>query len=135
MAKPKIMTIMGTRPEIIRLSETIKKLDTYTNHILVFTGQSYDYELSQIFFDELGIRSPDHTLDVKASTVGQQIGNILTQCEEVLVKEKPDAVLVLGDTNSALSCIVAKRMKIPVFHMEAGNRCFDDRVTEEVNRR
>jgi UDP-N-acetylglucosamine 2-epimerase (non-hydrolysing) len=135
MPKPRIMTIVGTRPEIIRLSETIKKLDTYTDHILVFTGQSYDYELSQIFFDELGIREPDHTLDVKADSVGQQIGNILVQCETVLREEKPDAVLVLGDTNSALSCIMAKRLGIRVLHMEAGNRCFDDQVPEEVNRR
>lgn len=135
MPRLKIATILGTRPEIIRLSETIKKLDTYTDHILVFTGQSYDYEMSQIFFDELGIRKPEYTLDVKADTLGQQIGNILSQCEEVLVKEKPDAVLILGDTNSSLSCIIAKRMKIPVFHMEAGNRCFNDAVPEEVNRR
>lgn len=125
----------GTRPEIIRLSETIKKLDTYTDHILVFTGQSYSYELSQIFFDELGIRKPNYTLDVKAASIGKQIGNILSQCEEVLVKEKPDAVLVLGDTNSALSVIIAKRLGIKVIHMEAGNRCFDPRVPEEINRR
>jgi len=135
MNKTKIMTIMGTRPEIIRLSETVKKLDTYTNHILMFTGQNYDYKLSQIFFDELGIRKPDHTLSVKADNVGKQIGNILSQCEEVLIKEKPNALLILGDTNSALSCIVAKRMGIKVIHMEAGNRCWDDRVPEEVNRR
>lgn len=135
MAKLKILTVIGTRPEIVRLSETIKKLDIYTNHILVFTGQSYDYELSQIFFDELGIRKPNYTLDVKVDSVGKQIGNILSQCEEVMVKEKPDAVLVLGDTNSALSVIIAKRLGIRVIHMEAGNRCWDSRVPEELNRR
>ncbi len=135
MSKTKIATVLGTRPEIIRLSETIKKLDIYTDHVLVFTGQSYDYKLSQIFFGELGIRKPDYTLSVKADSVGQQIGNILSQCEEVLVKEKPDAVLILGDTNSALSCIIAKRLGIKVIHMEAGNRCWDDRVPEEINRR
>jgi len=132
---PKIMTVCGTRPELIRLSETIKKLDTYTDHYLVFTAQSYDYEMSQIFFDELGIRKPDYTLDVKADSLGQQVANILSQCEGVMVEEKPDMVLVLGDTNSALSCYIAKRLRIRVVHMEAGNRCFDERVPEEVNRR
>ncbi len=131
----KTMTIMGTRPELIRLSEIIKKLDKYTNHILVHTNQSYAYEMSQIFFDELGIRKSDYNLEVKADTVGEQIGNILMRCEQVLMKEKPDAVLILGDTNSALSCIVAKRLKIAVFHLEAGNRCFDENVPEEINRR
>ncbi|KKK88425.1 hypothetical protein LCGC14_2743310, partial [marine sediment metagenome] len=131
----KTLTIIGTRPELIRLSEIIKKLDKYTCHIFVYTNQSYDYELSQIFFDELKIRKPNYTLDVKSETVGEQIGKILVQCEQVLLKEKPDAVLILGDTNSALSCIVAKRLKVPIFHMEAGNRCFDDRVPEEINRR
>ncbi len=131
----KIVTIEGTRPELIRLSEIIKKLDQYTEHILVHTNQSYDYELSQVFFDELKIRKPDYVLDVKSETVGEQIGKILTQTEQVLLKEKPDAVVILGDTNSALSCIIAKRMKIPIFHLEAGNRCFDDRVPEEINRR
>ncbi len=131
----KIMTILGTRPEIIRLSETIKKLDIFTNHVLVSTNQSYDYELNQIFFDELGIRAPDYSLAVKAGSVGQQIGNILAQCEKAMLDEEPDAVLLLGDTNSALSCIVAKRLRIPIFHWEAGNRCFDDRVPEEINRR
>jgi len=130
-----VMTVMGTRPEICRLSETIKKLDTYTNHCLVFTGQSYDYEMSQIFFDELGIRKPDYTLDVKADTLAKQVGNILEQCEQVMVEEKPDMVLVLGDTNSALSAYVAKRLGIRVIHMEAGNRCFSEAVPEEVNRR
>jgi UDP-N-acetylglucosamine 2-epimerase (non-hydrolysing) len=131
----KVMTILGTRPELIRLSEVIKKLDNSTNHIFVHTNQNFDYELNEIFFKEFGLRRPDYLLDVKSNSVGEQIGKIVTQTEEVLQKEKPDAILILGDTNSALSCIVAKRMKIPVFHMEAGNRCFDDRVPEEVNRR
>lgn len=131
----KVMTIMGTRPEIIRLSETIKRLDKYTNHILVHTNQNYDYELNKVFFEELNLRNPDYLLDVKSATIGEQIGKILTQTERVMIDEKPDALLILGDTNSALSCIVAKRLKIPIFHMEAGNRCFDDRVPEEINRR
>jgi len=131
----KILTICGVRPEIIRLSETIKKLDMYTKHCLVFTAQSYDYDMSQIFFDELGIRKPDYTLAVKADSLGKQVANILSQCEDVMVKEKPDVVLVLGDTNSALSCYVAKRLGIRVVHMEAGNRCFNERVPEETNRR
>ena len=131
----KVMTIMGTRPEIIRLSETIKRLDKYTNHILVHTNQNYDYELNKVFFEELNLRDPDYLLDVKAATIGEQIGKILTQTEKVMIDEEPDAILILGDTNSALSCIVAKRLKIPIFHMEAGNRCFDDRVPEEINRR
>ena len=131
----KVMTILGTRPEIIRLSETIKKLDEYVNHVLVHTNQNYDFELNKLFFLEFGLRNPDYILDVKASTVGEQIGNILIQSEKIMIKEKPDALLILGDTNSALSCIIAKRLKIPIFHMEAGNRCFDDRVPEEINRR
>lgn len=135
MSELKVMTIMGTRPEIIRLSETIKKLDKYTKHILVHTNQNYDYELNKVFFEELNLRDPDYLLDVKSATIGEQIGKILTQTEKVMIDEKPDAILILGDTNSALSCIIAKRLKIPVFHMEAGNRCFDDRVPEEINRR
>lgn len=135
MTNLKVMTILGTRPEIIRLSETIKKLDKFVDHVLVHTNQNYDYELNQIFFDELQIRKPDYVLNVKSSSVGGQIGNILAQTEDVMLKEKPNALLILGDTNSALSCIVAKRLKIPIFHMEAGNRCFDDRVPEEINRR
>jgi len=127
--------VTGTRPELIRLSETIKKLDMYTDHCFVFTGQSYDYELSQIFFDELKIRKPDYTLDVKANSLGKQISNILSQCEEVMLKVKPDVVLVLGDTNSALSCYIAKRLGIRVIHMEAGNRCWSTKVPEEINRR
>jgi len=135
MKKIKVMTILGTRPEIIRLSEIIKKLDKYTDHILVHTNQNYDYELNEIFFKELNLRKPDYVLDVKSKTIGEQIGKILIQTEEILLKEKPDSVVILGDTNSALSCINAKRLKIPVFHLEAGNRCFDDRVPEEINRR
>ena len=129
------MTLCGTRPELVRLSEVIRKLDQFTNHIFVHTNQSYDYELNQIFFDEMKIRKPDYLLNVKADTVGKQIGNILSQCEEVMLKEKPDAIVILGDTNSALSCIIAKRLRIPIFHLEAGNRCFDNRVPEEINRR
>lgn len=135
VANLKVMTILGTRPELIRLAEIIKKLDIFTNHIFVHTNQNFDYELNEIFFKEFGLRKPDYLLDVKSNSIGEQIGKIITQTEEVILKEKPDALLILGDTNSALSCIVAKRMKIPVFHMEAGNRCFDDRVPEEINRR
>lgn len=129
------MTILGTRPEIIRLSRVISKLDKYTNHIFVYTGQSYDYELSDIFFKELELRKPNYYLNVKADTIGKQIANIISKSEEVIKKEIPDALLVLGDTNSTLSAIVAKRYKIPIFHMEAGNRCFDENVPEEINRR
>jgi UDP-N-acetyl-L-fucosamine synthase len=135
MANLKIMTILGTRPELIRLAEIIKKLDVFTDHIFVHTNQNFDFELNEIFFKEFGLRKPDYLLDVKSNSIGEQIGKIITQTEEVILKEKPDALLILGDTNSALSCIVAKRMKIPIFHMEAGNRCFDDRVPEEINRR
>lgn len=135
MADLKVMTILGTRPELIRLAEIIKKLDAFTNHIFVHTNQNFNYELNEIFFEEFGLRKPDYLLDVKSDSIGEQIGKIISQTEIVIRKEKPDALLILGDTNSALSCIVAKRMKIPVFHMEAGNRCFDDRVPEEINRR
>lgn len=131
----KIMTILGTRPEIIRLSRILPKLDQYTNHVVVYTGQSYDYELSDIFFQELELRKPDYVFSVKAETVGGLIANILRDSEKAILKEKPDAVLILGDTNSALSSIIAKRHGIPVFHMEAGNRSFDDHVPEELNRR
>jgi len=131
----KTMTICGTRPELIKISEIIKQLDIYTNHVLVHTAQNYDYELSQIFFNELGIRKPDYTLNVKADTIGGQIANIMTQCEQVMLKEKPEVVFILGDTNSALSCIIAKRLRIIIYHLEAGNRCFDNRVPEEINRR
>jgi len=131
----KVMTILGTRPEIIRLSETMKKLDKYTQHFIVHTNQNYDYELNQVFFDQMKIRKPDYVLEVKGETIGEQIGKILSQCEKVILKERPNAILILGDTNSALACIIAKRLKIVIFHMEAGNRCFDDRVPEEINRR
>lgn len=131
----KIMTIVGTRPEIIRLSEVIKKIDKFFDHILVHTGQNYDYELNQIFFDDLELRAPDYYLDSPGKNIGETIGNILSKSYEVMEKEMPDAVLVLGDTNSCLATIMAKRLKIPVFHMEAGNRCFDFNVPEEINRR
>ena len=134
-AKLKVMTVVGTRPEIIRLSRVMTKLDQYTDHVLVHTGQNYDYELNQVFFDELGLRKPDHFLDAVGDSVAATIGNILARIDPVLEKEAPDALLVLGDTNSCLSVIPAKRRKIPVFHMEAGNRCFDQRVPEELNRK
>lgn len=131
----KIMTVLGTRPEIIRLSRVIALLDTLCEHVLVFTGQNYDPNLSTLFFDQLKIRKPDYSLETKADTTWAQIGNILAQTDKVLEKERPDRFLVLGDTNSALTVQCAKRRGIPVYHMEAGNRCFDDRVPEEVNRR
>jgi UDP-N-acetylglucosamine 2-epimerase (non-hydrolysing) len=130
----KIMTCLGTRPEIIRLSRVIEKLDRACQHILVHTGQNYDVNLNDIFFQQLGVRAPDHYLGAKG-TLGEQIGAILTGVERLIAAEKPDRFLVLGDTNSALSVIISKRLGIPVFHMEAGNRCYDDRVPEEVNRR
>jgi len=119
------MTIVGTRPEIIKLSEIIKKCDKYFDHILVHTGQNYDYTLNKVFFEELGIREPDFYLGVVGENLGQTLGNILAKSYEIMVHEEPDALLVLGDTNSCLSVISAKRLKIPIFHMEAGNRCFD----------
>lgn len=131
----KIATVLGTRPEIIRLSRIIAKLDPLVEHVLVHTGQNFDRTLSEIFFDELRVRQPDHFLAARGETPADQIGQILRGCERVFSEEKPDRLLILGDTNSALSAIVAKRMGIPVFHMEAGNRCYDDRVPEEVNRR
>ena len=131
----KIMTVLGTRPEIIRLSIIIKKLDTYCEHTLVHTGQNFDDSLSKIFFDELELREPDFYLGIKSKTFGEQIGKILIESEKVINAMHPDKILILGDTNSGLISIVAKRMGIPVYHMEAGNRCFDDRVPEEVNRR
>lgn len=131
----KIVTVLGTRPEIIRLARIIEKLDHCVEHILVHTGQNFEPVLSDAFFGELGIRRPDHLLEVKAGTAIRQVAQILTGCEEVFSRRKPDRLLILGDTNSALCAIVAKRMGIPVFHMEAGNRCYDDRVPEEVNRR
>nr|WP_238590369.1 UDP-N-acetylglucosamine 2-epimerase (non-hydrolyzing) [Nitrospira moscoviensis] len=131
----KVMTFVGTRPEIIRLSRVLAKLDQHTDHCLVHTGQNYDYELSDVFFKELGIRKPRYMLKAAGQTVMETIGNILIAVDPVLEKESPDAVLVLGDTNSCLAVIAAKRRRIPVFHMEAGNRCFDQRVPEELNRK
>jgi len=131
----KVVTIVGTRPEIIRLSRVIDKLDRFTEHVLVHTGQNYDYELNKVFFEELEIRKPDYFLEAALPSTSATIGNIIIRVDEVLEKEKPDALLVLGDTNSSLAVIPAKRRKIPIFHMEAGNRCFDQRVPEEINRR
>jgi UDP-N-acetylglucosamine 2-epimerase (non-hydrolysing) len=131
----KVMTIAGTRPEIIKLSRVIAELDRRTKHVLVHTGQNYDYELNQIFFDDLEIRKPDHFLDAAGRTAAETIGAVIAKSDAVMRKERPDALLLLGDTNSCLSVIAAKRLKIPIFHMEAGNRCFDERVPEEVNRR
>ena len=135
MKKMKVMTMVGTRPEIIRLSEVIKACDRYFNHILVHTGQNWDYTLNQVFFEEFQLREPDYYLDVAGEHLGETMGNIIAKSYEVLRKEKPDALLILGDTNSALSAISAKRFKIPIFHMEAGNRCFDQNVPEEINRK
>ena len=129
------MTIVGTRPEIIRLSEVIKKCDIYFEHTVTHTGQNYDYTLSKIFFDELGQRDPDHFLEAVGADLGETIGNIIAKSYKLLSKTKPDALLMLGDTNSALCAISAKRLKIPIFHMEAGNRCFDENLPEEMNRR
>jgi UDP-N-acetylglucosamine 2-epimerase (non-hydrolysing) len=131
----KVMTIVGTRPEVIKLSRVIAELDRRVTHVLVHTGQNYDYELNQVFFDELGIRKPNHFLECAGETAAETIGNVIIRSDRVLAKEKPDALLLLGDTNSCLAVIPAKRRKIPVFHMEAGNRCFDERVPEEINRR
>jgi len=131
----KVMTILGTRPEIIRLSLIIEKLDRLCHHVLVHTGQNFEAGLSDIFFQQLGVRQPDHFWGVRGDTFGEQLGQIIAASERVLLAEKPDRLLLLGDTNSSLSAIVARRMGIPVYHMEAGNRCYDDRVPEEVNRR
>ena len=135
MDRVKVMTVLGTRPEIIRLSSTIKLLDRYTDHILVHTGQNYDYNLNEVFFKDFGLRSPDYFLDADAGTLGSTLGSIISKVEQVIVRERPDAFLVLGDTNSCISALIAKRLQIPVFHMEAGNRCFDENVPEETNRR
>lgn len=135
MSKLRLMTIVGTRPEIIRLSQVIKKCDKYFDQILVHTGQNYDYELNQIFFDELGLRAPNYYLNSAGKNLGETIGNIISKSYELMAELMPDAVLVLGDTNSCLSVIAAKRLHIPIFHMEAGNRCFDECLPEESNRR
>jgi UDP-N-acetylglucosamine 2-epimerase (non-hydrolysing) len=137
LKKLKIMTVVGTRPEIIRLSRVLAELDEHCDHVLVHTGQNYDYELNQVFFDDLGIRKPNHFLDSAANSSGaaHTIGNLIIAVDRVLAQERPEAMLVLGDTNSCLSVIPAKRRKVPIFHMEAGNRCFDQRVPEETNRR
>lgn len=135
MKKMKVATVVGTRPEIIRLSRVMAKLDEHTEHVLIHTGQNYDYELNQIFFDDLGIRKPDHFLNAAGASGAETIGKVIIAVDGVLAAEKPDAMLVLGDTNSCMAVIPAKRRKIPTFHMEAGNRCFDMRVPEEINRR
>lgn len=133
--KLKVMTIVGTRPEIIKLSEVIKELDRHTEHILVHTGQNFDYELNEIFFEQLGIRKPDVFMDAAGANAAETIGNVIIKSDLVFEEHKPDAVLLYGDTNSCMSVISAKRKKIPIFHMEAGNRCFDQRVPEEINRK
>jgi UDP-N-acetylglucosamine 2-epimerase (non-hydrolysing) len=135
MKKLKVMTVVGTRPEIIRLSRVLARLDEHCDHILVHTGQNYDFELNQKFFDDLGIRKPDHFLNAAGGSAAETIGMIIIKVDGVLATEKPDALLVLGDTNSCMAVLPAKRRKVPVFHMEAGNRCFDQRVPEEINRR
>lgn len=131
----KVMTIVGTRPEIIRLSRVIEKLDQHCSHVLVHTGQNYDYELNEVFFSDLGIRKPDHFMSAAGATAAETIGQVIIAADAVLEQHRPDALLLLGDTNSALAAIAAKRRKVPIFHMEAGNRCFDFRVPEEINRR
>jgi len=131
----KVMTIVGTRPELIKMSRVIAELDAHTNHVLVHTGQNYDYELNEIFFNELSIRKPDHFLAAVGDTAAQTIGRVIEKSDLIMEQEKPDAIMLYGDTNSCLSVIAAKRRKIPVFHMEAGNRCFDQRVPEELNRK
>ncbi|MDD4363527.1 MAG: UDP-N-acetyl glucosamine 2-epimerase, partial [Atribacterota bacterium] len=133
--KLKVMTIIGTRPEIIRLACVMQELDKYVNQVIVHTGQNYDYELNEIFFKELEIRKPDYFMNVDTSSLGNVLGGILIKAEEIMRAEQPDAVLILGDTNSSIAGIMAKRLKIPIYHMEAGNRCFDFNVPEEINRR
>ncbi len=135
MAKLRLMTIVGTRPEIIKMSAIIKKCDKYFDHILVHTGQNYDYQLNQVFFNDLGLREPDYYLGVVGDNLGQTMGNVIAKSYELMSKVKPDAVIVLGDTNSCLCVIAAKRLHIPIFHMEAGNRCKDENLPEEVIRR
>ena len=131
----KVITVIGTRPEIIKLSMVMRRLDKFVNHKIIHTGQNYDYELNEVFFTDLGVRKPDYFLDSAGSTLSSTIANIIEETDKIFEKESPDALLVLGDTNSALSTIMAKRRKIPIFHMEAGNRCFDLRVPEEINRK
>ena len=135
MKRLKIVTVVGTRPEIIRLARVMARLDEFCDHVLVHTGQNYDYELNQVFFDDLGVRKPTHFLESAGSTAAQTLGNVIIAVDRVLEQEQPDALVVLGDTNSCLAVIPAKRRRIPIFHMEAGNRCFDQRVPEETNRR
>ena len=135
MDKLKLMTVIGTRPEIIRLSRIIPKLDKYFTHYLIHTGQNYDYELNEIFFEQLDLRKPDNFLNSAGKSSSETIGNVIIKINEMIEKYKPDAMLILGDTNSAMSAIAAKRSKVPIFHMEAGNRCFDMRVPEEINRK
>lgn len=135
MKKLKVMTVVGTRPEIIRLSRVIARLDTFAEHVLVHTGQNYDYELNEIFFQDLQIRKPDYFLNAAGGTAAETIGKVIISVDTVLAEVKPDALLVLGDTNSCMAALPAKRRKVPIFHMEAGNRCFDNRVPEEINRR
>ena len=135
MEKLKVMVVVGTRPEIIRLSEVIKAIDKYFNLILVHTGQNYDYTLNEVFFKEFGLKEPDYYLSTPGKNLGETVGNIIAKSYEVIEKENPDALLVLGDTNSCLAAYSAKRLKVPIFHMEAGNRCFDFNVPEEINRR
>lgn len=135
MNRLKVATILGTRPEIIRLSRVISRLDAYAHHVIVHTGQNWDYELNEVFFEDLGVRKPDHFLGAGGGTLGETLGKILAETEKVLRQENPDAVLVLGDTNSAISAIMARRMKVPVYHMEAGNRSYDRNVPEETNRK
>ena len=131
----KVMTIVGTRPELIKMSRVIAELDRNTEHVLVHTGQNYDYELNQVFFEDLDIRKPDYFLNAAGENAAQTIGQVIIKADEVMADESPEAVLLYGDTNSCLAVISAKRRKIPVFHFEAGNRCFDQRVPEELNRR
>jgi len=135
MRRLKVMTVVGTRPEIIRLSRVIPKLDAHADHVLVHTGQNYDYELNEVFFRDLGLRAPDHFLDAAGGSAAETIGRVIMATDTLIVEVRPDAMLILGDTNSCLAVIPAKRRRVPVFHMEAGNRCFDDRVPEEINRR
>lgn len=135
MKKLKVMSVVGTRPEIIRLSRVLAKLDEYCDHLIVHTGQNYDYELNEVFFKDLGVRKPDYFLNAAGKNAAETIGQVIIKVDEVFEQEKPEAMLVLGDTNSCISAIPAKRRRIPIFHMEAGNRCFDQRVPEETNRK